>query len=309
MSLFLHWEPVLIVVLLNIVLVTGLYVTALSGQLSLATAAVAGIGGYTSAVLTTNFGWWFLPAVLMGAGAGGAVGAFLALLTLRMRDFILKLVTLAFGEAVVVVAFNFDYIGGANSFTGIPAYTDFRVALIAAAIAVFIAWRFDGSRLGFAARAVRDDPTAAGAIGVSIRLVRTTTFFLGGAICGAGGAIQAHYTLVLSPQELGFFVSLNYIIFLLFGGIDVLWGALLGAVILTVLPESLRFAAEYRMILYGFVITLVILFRPRGLATRVPTGAPGPLARLFGHARPPASASPGVAGKRQPRAALDEPRG
>lgn len=281
MDLFAYWEPVLMVALFNLVLTVGLYVTALSGQLSLATAAIAGIGGYAAAVLTTNFGWWFVPAVLVGGASGGLVGVILALLTLKMRDFILKLTTLAFGEAIVVFAFNFDYIGGANSFTGIPAYTNLRVALITAAIAIFVAWRFDGSRLGFASRAVRDDPLAASASGVSIRLVRTTTFLIGGLICGAGGAVQAHYTLVMSPQELGFFVSLNYIIFLLFGGLYTLAGPLVGTLVLTILPESLRFAAEYRMILYGLIITLVVLFRPYGLVKRTPTGMPSWCGRFF----------------------------
>jgi branched-chain amino acid transport system permease protein len=147
-------------------------------------------------------------------------------------------------------------------------------------VALFIAWRFDQSRLGFASRAVRDDPLAASASGISVREVRTTTFFLGGLICGAGGAIQAHYTLVISPSELGFFVSLNYIIFLLFGGMYTLFGTVIGTIVLTILPESLRFAAEYRMILYGLIVTLVVLFRPVGLVQRIPTGLPRPWTRV-----------------------------
>ena len=138
--------PVAIFTLLNVAMALGLYVTALSGQLSMATAAIAGVGGYLAAVLTVNFGWAFLPAILMGAAAGALVGAFLALVTLKMRDFILKLTTLAFGEALSVLAFNWDYIGGANSFTGIGLKTDIWTALAAALIALYVAWRFDGSR-------------------------------------------------------------------------------------------------------------------------------------------------------------------
>jgi branched-chain amino acid transport system permease protein len=267
-----YWEPVLIITLIHVILTAGLYVTALSGQLSLATAAIAGIGGYSAAVLTTNFEWPFLPATLVAVLAGGLVGAFIAAITLKMRDFILKLTTLAFGEAVAVVCFNIDYIGGANSFTGIPLFTTIWAMLVATAVVLYVAWRFDGSRLGFASRAVRDDPLAAAATGVSVLKVRIVTFALGGAIVGAGGSLQAHYVLIINPQELGFFVSLTFIIFLLVGGMQSLWGPVLAAVVLTALPELTRFANEYRLILYGFVIVLVVLFRQEGLVTRIPTG-------------------------------------
>ena len=269
---YIYWEPVLIITLIHVIFTTGLYVTALSGQLSLATAAIAGIGAYCAAILTTNFDWPFLPATVVAVLAGALVGTFIAAVTVKMRDFILKLTTLAFGEAVAVVCFNIDYIGGANSFTGIPFLSGIWTALIGTAVVLYVAWRFDGSRLGFAARAVRDDPLAASATGVSVIWVRVVTFALGGAIVGAGGSIQAHYVLIVSPLELGFFVSLTFIIFLLVGGMQSLWGPVLAAVVLTALPEVTRFANEYRLILYGFVIVMVVLFRQDGLLTRVVTG-------------------------------------
>ena len=120
--------------------------------------------GYGTAILTAKWGWPFLPAIVLAAVVGAAVGAVLALITLRMRDFILKLTTLAFGEALSVLAFNWDYIGGANSFTGIGLRTSVWTAAAAALISLYVAWRFDGSRLGFACRAVRDDPIAASAM-------------------------------------------------------------------------------------------------------------------------------------------------
>jgi branched-chain amino acid transport system permease protein len=246
---FAYFEPIIILTLLNIIMVLGLYITAMSGQLSLATAAIAGVGGYASAVLTVNFGVPFVAAVVAAASLAAMVGTVLALLTVKMRDFILKLTTLAFGEALSVIAFNWDYIGGANSFSGLTLYTGLWTALIGALISFFVAWRFDVSRLGLAARSVRDDALAAASSGISVASIRVLTFALGSALIGMGGAMQAHYVLVVSPHELGFFVSLNYIIFLLFGGMYTVWGPILGAVILTVLPETLRFANEYRLIL------------------------------------------------------------
>lgn len=269
---FASLEPVVIFTLLNVVMALGLYITAMSGQLSMATAAIAGVGGYLSAVLTVKFGWSLLPATVLAAAAGALVGVVLALLTLKMRDFILKLTTLAFGEALSVLAFNWDYIGGANSFTGIELKTTIWTAIATTILALYVAWRFDGSRLGFASRAVRDDPIAAGAMGVSIAEVRSITFALGGALVGMAGAVQGHYILVISPHDLGFFVSLNFIIFLLFGGLQTMWGPVVGAVLLTALPEMLRFSNQYRLILYGLIIVLVVLLRPDGLVLRQPTG-------------------------------------
>jgi branched-chain amino acid transport system permease protein len=266
------FEPVLIFTLLNVTMALGLYVTAMSGQLSMATAAIAGVGGYLSGVLTVKFNVPFIPAVAAAAVAGALTGFVLAVLTCKMRDFILKLTTLAFGEALSVLAFNWDYIGGANSFTGLQLETGLGTCAVVALIALYVAWRFDGSRLGFAARAVRDDPLAAAAMGISVSALRIITFALGGAVVGMAGAVQAHYVLVINPSDLGFFVSLNYIIFLLFGGLQTMWGPVLGAVLLTVLPEALRFAKEYRLILYGAIIVAVVLWRPDGLVRRVPTG-------------------------------------
>jgi branched-chain amino acid transport system permease protein len=276
---FAFFEPIVIFTLLNVAMTLGLYVTALSGQLSLATAAVAGVGGYTSGVLTSKFGVPYVPAIIAAMAMGAVLGAALAVLTAKMRDFILKLTTLAAGEALSVLAFNWDYIGGANSLTGLELKIGLFSCAVIALIALYVAWRFDGSRLGFASRAVRDDPMAAASMGVSVIHVRTVTFALGSALIAMAGAAQAHYLLVVSPSQLGFFVSLNYVIFLLFGGLQTLAGPVLGAVVLTALPEALRFASQYRLILYGLIIILVMLWRPDGALLRVPTGAER---RLFG---------------------------
>ena len=281
-------EPILIFTLLSVMQVLGLYIIAMSGQLSMATAAIAGVGAYLSAILTVKMGWWFPPALLMAGLAGALVGALLAILTLKMRDFVLKLTTIAFGEALSVLAFNWEYIGGANSFTGIAANTTMTTCVVGTLVALYVTWRFDGSRLGFAARAIRDDPVAATAMGVSLAQLRTITFALGATLIGVAGAIQANYVLVVSPHDLGFFVSLNFIIFLLFGGIQTMWGPVLGAILLTALPEALRFANEYRLIVYGLIIVIVILKRPQGLLSRTPTGIEK---RLFGFLIQPARAT------------------
>ena len=149
-----------------------------------------------------------------------------------------------------------------------PLETNLLIASVGAALAVYVAWQIDRSPTGYAARCVRDDPVATAAIGISILKIRTLTFALGAAIIAMGGAIQAHYFLVINPTELGFFVSLTYVIFLVVGGIQTLWGPILMAVVLTAIPEAMRFANEYRLVLYGFIVVVIVLLRPEGLITR-----------------------------------------
>jgi len=263
-------EPIIIFTLLNIALTLGLYVSNLSGQLSLGTAAISGIGGYLSAVLTSRLGLPFPMAVLASMIVGAAVCSALAVMTCRMEMFVLKLVTLAFGEAVVVLAFNIEYLGGANSFTGITLHTNSWNSLALAITALLVALSMDRSPIGYIARATRDDALAAAAMGVSIRGIRTLTFMVSGAIIGIAGALQAHYILVMNPHDLSFFISLSVVIFLLFGGVQSVWGAILGAALLTVLPEALRFTNEFRHILFGALIVAIVMLRPNGLITRRP---------------------------------------
>jgi branched-chain amino acid transport system permease protein len=286
MSTFGYWEPVLIFALLNVVATCGLYVTAMSGQISMATAALAGIAAYAAAVLTANFDWPLIPAALTATLGVAGLGAALGYLIADMRDFVLKLTTLAFGEAASTLAFNFHYIGGSNGFSGIPLYTDLPIVALAALVAIFVAWRYDRSSLGLASRAVREDPLAAASSGVSVRRVRVIGFATGAGLAAVAGSLSAHYVLVVVPGQLGFFYSLTFVIFLLAGGMYTLWGPVLAALVLTVLPELLRFASSYRLILFGLIIVLVVMLRPEGLISfrmraRASTGLASSYRRLL----------------------------
>jgi branched-chain amino acid transport system permease protein len=265
------WTPVLITAGLNSIVALGLYITMSSGPLSVAHAALAGMGGYTGAVLTTNFGWPFPLAIAAGTALGFVTGLLLGLLIVRMNELVAGLTTLGFGETMVVVAFNIDYIGGANAFTGIPLRTTLWLVYGILVVLLFAAWRYDGSRLGFAARATRDSPVTAAAMGINVTWVKSLTFGIGAAIAGLGGVLRAHYILVQGPEDMGFFLSVGILIFVVFGGSYTFWGPLFGAMTLTILPELLRFSAKDRFIIYGVLLTVVIIVRPQGLITRTPT--------------------------------------
>ncbi|MBI3969127.1 MAG: branched-chain amino acid ABC transporter permease [Chloroflexi bacterium] len=151
-------ETILIAALLNAIVALGLYVTVMSGQLSVAHAGLMGVGAYTSAVLTVNFHWPFLAALVAGLIPAALLGAGIAGATLRMSELVGSLATLGFGETLSVAAFNITYIGGANSFQGIPLHTRLPITLVFFALTVYCVWRFEQSRLGLAARAIRANP-------------------------------------------------------------------------------------------------------------------------------------------------------
>jgi branched-chain amino acid transport system permease protein len=272
-ELLTFWTPVLITAGINSIIALGLYITMSSGPLSVAHAALAGMGGYLSAVLTTNFGWPFPVAIVAGMALGFLTGLLLGLLIVRMNELVAGLTTLGFGETMAVIAFNIDYIGGANAFTGIPMRTSLPLVYVVLAVVLFAAWRYDHSRLGFAARATRDSPLAAAAMGINIVWVKSFTFGIGAAIAALGGVLRAHYILVQGPEDMGFFISVGFLIFVVFGGSYTFWGPLFGGMALTILPELLRFSAKDRFIIYGVLLTVMVIIRPQGLITRVPTGA------------------------------------
>lgn len=269
------WTPVLITAGINSIIALGLYITMSSGPLSVAHAALAGMGGYLGAVLTTNFGWPFPLAILAGTALGFMTGLLLGLLIVRMNELVAGLTTLGFGETMAVIAFNIDYIGGANAFTGIPLRTSLGLVYVVLAVVLFAAWRYDHSRLGFAARATRDSPITAATMGINTIWVKSFTFGIGAAIAALGGVLRAHYILVQGPEDMGFFVSVGILIFVVFGGSYTFWGPLFGGMVLTILPELLRFSAKDRFIIYGVLLTVMVIIRPQGLITRVPTGAKG----------------------------------
>jgi branched-chain amino acid transport system permease protein len=291
------WVVTLITAGLNAIITMGVYFSNSAGALSACHAALAGMGAYLGAVLTTNFEWPFPVALLAGALIGFAIGMLLALMTLHMNELVAGLTTLAFGETMVIIAFNLDYIGGANGFIGIPLETTFDNVYLLLALLVFAAWRFDRSRLGYAARACRDNAHAAAAMGINTPWVKTLVFALGSGIAGLGGVLRAHYVLVQNPDDMGFFFSVNYLIFWVFGGSYTFWGPVFGALFLTILPELLRFSLYDRFIIYGVILTAIVIVRLQGVITRVPLGRQPAfvawLSRLWHPRRPIAGSEPG----------------
>ncbi|WHZ12314.1 MAG: ABC transporter, permease protein 2 (cluster 4, leucine/isoleucine/valine/benzoate) [Burkholderiaceae bacterium] len=250
----------------NALLALSIWLTLACGMLSIANAAFMAIGAYAAALLTMNFGWSF-PVVLAAGMIAPALMAFLiGKPTLRLSGVYLAMATLAFGEVVRIVLLNADSItGGALGLNGIPQLTQWWHVALALVVVLLLLWRMRVSRIGRAFEAIREDETAAGLMGINVDGYKMLAFVLGAAIAGLAGALNAHLTFFIGPGEYGFDRAVEILTMAILGGIGSLTGPVLGAVILTVLPELLRALQHFRLVFNGLILVLIVLFLPRGI--------------------------------------------
>ncbi|MEH3147039.1 MAG: branched-chain amino acid ABC transporter permease [Methylobacterium frigidaeris] len=249
----------------NGILALSVYVVLAVGQLSLGQAAFMGVGAYTGALLTVKFGTPF--AVSMAAAA--TVPALLALVvggpTLRLTGVYLAIATIGLGEITHIVFLNWDYAGGALGLSGIPErggvwaiYGTLAVLLVGFTLVA-------RSRVGRAMEAMREDEAAAGVMGVNLPRYRMTALVVSAAMAGIAGCLSAHVSSFIGPGEYGFESAVRILSYALLGGIGSPVAPVLGAAILTLLPEVLRPLADFRLMVNGLIIVLAVLFMPRGI--------------------------------------------
>jgi branched-chain amino acid transport system permease protein len=254
---------------INALLALSLYVTLSAGLLSLGNAAFAAIGGYTAGILSMHYHAPYLTALAAGALVAGMVAFAVGLPVLRLRGVYLAMATLAFGEVVRITAVNLDITGGAQGLVGIPNHTRGWFIYLMLAAACYLMARLRGSRLGWALESIREDETAAAAMGINTTATKTLAFALGAVIAGLAGGLYAHLHFIIAPREFGFSMAVDLLVFNIVGGTRRWYGPLLGTVLLTALPEVLRgvgvTAGPLRMFVNGLILLLVILFLPNGL--------------------------------------------
>jgi branched-chain amino acid transport system permease protein len=243
----------------------SIFVTLNTGLLSVGNAAFAGIGAYTAALLTMRLGWPFPLALAAGTLAAALVGLVIGLPVLRLSGVYLALATLAFGEVIRVLFLNLEVTGGAMGLNGIPPKTELWHLVLALAGLVYFFHRLGRSRLGRTLAAIREDEVAARVMGIDVVYHRNLVFVLGAAIAGLAGAFNAHFTFFVSPREYGFGPAVDILAFAVLGGVGSYRGPILGSAILTLLPELLRFLDEFRGMVTGLVLFLVIVYLPNGL--------------------------------------------
>ena len=252
------------------------------GQLSFGQIGLFAIGAYASALLTTRLHAPFLVGMLGAAVAGGFAGAMIGIPALRIKGHYLVLLTLAFGEMVVLLLNNLGGLtGGSQGISEIPAPSigplhfasrqSLSYLLLAfAVLAVLGIVMIDRSRFGRAFVAVKDAELAADVSGVNLASTKILAFVISAVYAGLAGGLYAHTFRYVSPEFFGLGLTISLLAMVLLGGRGSIVGVVMGVVVLTLLPESLRFVKQYYMLVFGLGIWLLVMFLPGGLVSIIP---------------------------------------
>lgn len=239
-----------------------------TGMFTMGHAGFIAIGAYTSAILSTKLGLPVVVSMLAGVALSTIVGILVSMPTLKLRDDYFMIVTLGVGESIrLLIQFMTGLTGGARGFTGIPHFTNLWIAVAAVLVTILFIRSFLSTKFGRNCIAIREELLAAKSIGINDFNYKLLSMTISCALCGLAGVLLAHYMHYLNPTLFRMAKSEELIIPVILGGRGSLTGSILAGLILLPLPELLRFgsAQEWRMVMYGLLVILVITFRPSGL--------------------------------------------
>lgn len=274
---------VVCVIGVNIILALSLnLINGQTGQFSLGHAGFMAIGAYVSAAITVYIGpkvsllfpgipapvletVLFLTALFCGGLAAALAGLMVGIPTLRLKGDYLAIATLGFAEIVRVMILNLDVVGGARGFSNIPEEANLFWIFLFVVITAVVIRRLVDSIKGSAWLAVRDDEVAAEAVGIGVARAKVVSFAISSFFAGLGGGLFAHLMTYLNTNSFGFLKSVEIVVMVVLGGLGSMTGSVLAAIVLTLLPELLRSAAEARMVIYALLLIIMMIVRPQGL--------------------------------------------
>jgi branched-chain amino acid transport system permease protein len=238
---------------------------------TLGTGGFMSLGAYTSALLTMKIGVPFEVAVLTGGLLAGLAALAIGIPVLRLRGDYFMLATFAFTEVVRIIVLNWDSLtGGAIGIVGIPRQTQTWQLALLVVVTIFFAFTLRSGYLGRAIAAVRQDEVMSRAMAVNVFAYRLSLFVAGAFIGGVAGALAAHLNYFIGPADFGLLRSVDALTYPILGGFNALLGPFVGAIFTTLLPEALRFSSQWREILMGLLVILVVLFLPGGAMSLLP---------------------------------------
>ncbi|WP_180683910.1 branched-chain amino acid ABC transporter permease [Tepidicella baoligensis] len=249
---------------LNVLLAWSVYVALLTGSLSFAQGAFMALGCYGAGILTVKFGLPLLPGTLLAAVGAAAIAIVLGYPALRLRGIYLILATLGITYCVRVLLENVDYVGGVAGFGGMTGASLQGVFIAVLLVGALLFW-LSRSPLQRVFDAVREDDRVAASMGIQITQIRLMGFAAGAAIAAIAGSLYGHYMSFVRPENFDVLLSVYVVLYVVLGGVNNLWGPLLGATVMTLLPEYFRVLADWRPTVFGLAILLLLLFRPEGL--------------------------------------------
>lgn len=259
---------------INILLAVSLnLINGQTGQFSLGHAGFMAIGAYAAAGLTVygpEMASWaeevfFVISILAGGLLAGLAGILVGFPTLRLRGDYLAITTLGFGEIVRVIVLNMDVLGGARGFGGITEHANFFWIYLFCTVSVVLIRNLVYSVKGRAFVAIREDEIAAESVGIDTARYKMMAFAVGAFFAGIGGGLFAHVKTYLHTDMFTFLKSIEFVVMVVLGGLGSLTGSIIAAVILTILPEALRSASEWRMVFYALGLIIMMLIRPQGI--------------------------------------------
>ena len=250
---------------INALLALSMYVVLAVGQLSLGQAAFMGLGAYSSALMTLQLKLPFYAVLPLSVAVPVAFALAVGVPTLRLSGVYLAIATIGLGEVLRAVYLNVDVFGGALGLSGIPERAATWMIYGLLGLAVLALWLVGRSGIGRAMEAMREDETAAQVMGVPVRRYKMGALLASAVLAGVAGCLSAHVSSFIGPNEYGFEPAVTILSYVLLGGIGTPFAPVLGAWVLTLLPELLRGFSDIRLVLNGVIIVLAVLFLPNGL--------------------------------------------
>ncbi|MEN2985914.1 MAG: branched-chain amino acid ABC transporter permease [Thermodesulfovibrionaceae bacterium] len=253
-----------------------------AGQISIGQAGFYGIGAYVSAILSLYFEFPVFLSMLLAIFVACVVSVFIAIPALRLKGHYLAVATLGFGEIVYLILNEWGP-GGPSGFGDIPrislfgytfttSYEYFYFVWSIVIIVMIFSFNLINSMTGKALKAIHGSETASATVGINIVKLKIKVFILSAFYASMAGAIYAHYVTFLSPSSFSLFYSVMVLMMVVVGGISNLWGGVVGAFIITILPELLRGFKELDVLVYGIILTMALLFVRKGFVPLILEG-------------------------------------
>jgi branched-chain amino acid transport system permease protein len=269
-----QFKSLLVPIGINIILAVSLNLTTgFLGELSLGHAGFMAIGAYTGSILTlyTNLpaGIEFLLGIIFGGVVAAIFGVLIGVPVLRLKGDYLAIVTLAFGEIIRSIINSLGITGGAMGLSKIPRYSNYTWVYFCLIITIIVITNLVKSRHGRAITSIRENYLAAESIGIKVSKYKIMAFVIAAFFAGVAGVLYGHNLGILKPGDFDYNKSIEILVIVVLGGMGSIKGSVISAIILTVLPEMLRAADDFRMLLYAIVLIVMMLFNSSGIRTKL----------------------------------------
>jgi branched-chain amino acid transport system permease protein len=272
-----YWIHIFIMAALNIGMAASVRLIFLAGEISIGHAAFMAIGAYTSALLVKSLGWSFWLGLPIGSVTAAVIAFFIGYVTLRAKGIYFIIITLAFGEVILLIISNWDLLGAVNGISKIPRpnplfgltftghASNYYLVFLLTLLTLGISYRFEKSHFGLILRSIAQAPQITESVGINIMSFKVMAFVLACFLAGMYGSFYAHYTTVIHPDMFTLYQAIMFLIYFQVGGVGSIWGAIVGGGFLTLVAEFLRKTHHLEILCFGILLMAIVLFLPEGL--------------------------------------------